>query len=325
MAKKTTTPQQTTAEHNHDHHDHDHGHDHHHHGGVQHPLLTEGRTLDLTIPWETVQAAIQKVVVKYQPYVKTDGFRKGKVPAKIVIDMIGQQRLYEEAAEQFLPQAYIDAVKSADAKPLSNPDIHAVEMTEGQDWKFHAHIAEYPEITLGDYKKDVKKALKELDAELKKQAKDKKDDKEVSAEDKEKEEAKQKDQRIDRILGAIQQSVNPKIPELLVRQEVNRQLNNLERQLKQLNIDPAQYLKSVGRSVEELQQEYAAQAIATWQLEFILDTIAKEEKIEATDAEVEDMMKASKEKLSKEEAEEQKAQVRHMLKKQKVVEFLQQL
>lgn len=320
MAKKTTTPS-TTDEHSHDHdHSHDHNHDHHGHDVPLHPSLSQGRMIDFTIPWETVQVALEKVIQKYQPHVKTDGFRKGKVPAKIVKDMVGEQQLFQEAAEQIVPKAYVDAIKAQDAKPLSDPEIHIVEMKDGQDWKFHAHIAEYPEVELGDYKKEVKKALKEVADELKKEAK--KDDKALTPEETEKLEAKRKDNQINKVLSTLLQTINPKVPELLIRQEVTRQLQQLERQLKMLNIEVEKYLSSVGKTVEDLQQEYAAQALATWQAEFILDTIANTEKIDVTDEEVSEVVLKSKEQVSPEQQEDQKSQVKYGLRKQKVLEHL---
>lgn len=320
MPKKTAATQPTDQSAT----PHDHAHDHEH-TPTLHPSLSEGRTLDITIPWGVVDAAIQKTVARYQPHVKTDGFRKGKVPAKIVADMMGRDRLYQEAAEHFLPDAYIEAVKAADAKPLSNPDIHAVAMDEGQDWKFHAHIAEYPEFDLGDYKKAVKSALKDFDKELKeeeKKVKQDKDAKEMTKEEEEKAAAAKKDRQIDRILLTLQQTINPKVPELLVRQEVNRQLQSLDRQLQQLNIKMGSYLQSTGKKIEDLQAEYAAQSLATWQLEFILDTIATAEKIEPTDQEIDDIVAAAKQKVDKDQEAEQRSQIRHMLRKQKVLDML---
>lgn len=331
---KTSKTQSTPSD---AHHDHSHAHVSQ---GARHPEIGEDRRIDFTIAWKVVDEAYQQVIKKYQPHVKTAGFRQGKVPLKLVEQMVGPERLYQEVAEKVVPPAYVEAVKKADAKPISDPEIHPTSMDIGKDWEFHAHIAEKPEVKLGKYQDVVKKAIKEFDkkalednkkkeTEVKKAAKaDKKDDEEQSAVNAKATEkpAKQteqelKDQKLNAILAAVRDSIKPVIPELLIKQEAQHSLQNLYKQLESYNIQRDSYFKSMGKTEEDVQTEFVGRALAGWQLEVIVDALATDQKIEATDDEVEEFIQKNYPKNQKISAT-QKVQVQGMLRKQKVFDHL---
>lgn len=334
MAKPTSTQPDTktqahdhnhTHDHNHDHAGHDHSHDGLNHGSTapRHPEIGENKQVDFTIPWADVEKTYQIIVKKYQPAVKTDGFRKGHAPLRIVEQTVGLERLYQETAEKLLPQAYVDAVKKAGAKPISDPEIHAVKMDIGSDWEFHAHIAEKPEVKLGKYQDVVKKAAKKFEEDQKKAAKPdpKKEPSEANKDAKKPDEQTLKDQKLNEILSALRESIKPVIPELLIKQEAQHQLDQLEQQMKMFNISKASYYKSMGKTEAEVQQEYVGRALASWQLEVILGEIAVDQKTEVSDSEV-DEFAATNYPDSKNLTAVQKAQLQAMLRKQKVFDFL---
>src|SRR5690606_27738091 len=96
-----------------------------------------------------------------------------------------------------------------------------------------------------------------------------------------------KDQKLNEILGALRESIKPVIPELLIKQEAQQQLDQLEQQIKMFNMQKSSYLKSMGKTEEQIQQEYVGRALASWQLEVILDAIAGDQKVEVSETEVE--------------------------------------
>jgi trigger factor len=51
------------------------------------------------------------------------GFRKGKAPRPILEQYLGKAALMEDAAEHMAPDAYNQAVKEQDLKPISRPQI----------------------------------------------------------------------------------------------------------------------------------------------------------------------------------------------------------
>lgn len=318
MAKTTTND---THNHTQDHSDHSHGAP-----AARHPEIGENKQIEFTVPWAQVEQAYQSVIRKYQPHVKTDGFRKGHAPLKIVEQMVGPERLLQETAEKVVPAAYVEAVKKAEAKPISDPEIHPTSMDMGKDWAFHAHIAEKPTVTLGKYQDVVKKALKKFDEDQKKEKtpkenkSDAKKDKAPAEKAPEPSEEEIKDQKLNVILSALRDSTKPVIAELLIKQEAQRQLEQLEQQLKSYNIEVQSYIKSMGKTVDEVQQEYTGRALATWQMEVILDAVAEDQKIDPEEKELDQIIAAAGNES--EPTATQRAQMKSMLRKQKVFEHL---
>lgn len=56
------------------------------------------------------------------------GFRKGKVPRQIFNKMFGEESLYQDALNAVLPEAYTNAVKESDIKPVDQPEIDVESM-----------------------------------------------------------------------------------------------------------------------------------------------------------------------------------------------------
>jgi FKBP-type peptidyl-prolyl cis-trans isomerase (trigger factor) len=310
--------------------------------------IVENTKLTVKIPWTTVAPSYDKTLKKAAQNVKTDGFRKGKVPLAIVEQMIDKSKLMEQVLDEVLPAAYRDALNAAKKSPISQPEIEPVAMEKGQDWEFSIFFAERPEIKLGKYQDAVKKGLVEAakeitekDKELKKAPKDKKaeaadhhnhahDDGHDHSHDHataptELNDHQKEDIKYKHIFKNLVESVQPKVPEILVRQDANRELQRLVEQLQQLKIDVNDYLKSRGMEADQLRQEYMAIALSTLQLEFILAEIAKVENITVTDADVD---KTLDEMMGGKLTEEEKAKSEYRsylfstLVKQKVVKFL---
>jgi trigger factor len=99
----------------------------------------------------------------YQPQVKSSGFRKGKAPASLVIQMVGKGKLFDEALEVILPVAYTELVEAKKLNPIGLPAIKLLESAEEKDWKLEVQIAERPELKLGEYKKIISDAKKDLE------------------------------------------------------------------------------------------------------------------------------------------------------------------
>lgn len=275
--------------------------------------IVKNSQFSLAFPWEKVNEVIQSVLRKYQARLKTDGFRKGKAPLPMVEKMVDPQTIRQEVAHQLVPMAYAEYVKKHDLKPFGDPDIHLHEAEEGKEWVFEVNYAEKPSIELPDYKKLVQKAQK---AFADKKKKDKKADKKTEAEEK-----AEKDELIQEILQELRTTINPKIPELLVRNEMNRTLRSLEEQLTKANLDPKVYLQSIGKTMEETQQEHATRAIVNWQVELILEKIAEVEEITITDEELQQKLQVTAEQF-KSLSPDMIGYYRSLLKKEKVLDFL---
>ncbi len=268
------------------------------HAGAAHdespksPLVAPNSQVEVTLPWEKIKAAYGKFLAKAALNIKTDGFRQGKVPPHIAEGMVDQNQLYDRAVQEVFPEYYIAQIEKENKKPISQPDVEPIETEPNKDWKFTVYFAERPEIKLGDYKKVIEEARKaaqkeiaEKEAELAK-GNDKLDKDAQKTEPKELTTAQKEDIQLKHIFKELAMSVAPQIPELLIRQEVNRELEQLVQQLKQLNIKVEDYLKSRQVDAEQLQNEYAGMALSSLQIEFIIAEIAKDRKMTVEEAEI---------------------------------------
>jgi len=243
-------------------------------------MLTPDTTLELVIPWSTIQPVYEKMSRKVASRVKLDGFRKGKVPSHLAKQVIGQEQIVEQTLEEVVPPAYIALLEKESKRPLGNPEFHPEAIDVGHDWKLHVHIAEKPDIKLGDWKKIVKKAKDQYKKEKTSIEKESKDGK--KSEDPNAEAEKARSDELGIIYGALVTSIRPAIPQLLVKQEATTQLKQLSEQLERFSLTFESFLASRNMTQEQLQTQMAAEALSRLQLAFIIDTLIVELKLQPT-------------------------------------------
>lgn len=99
-----------------------------------------------------LDAAITKAYNKKKKQFNIPGFRKGKVPQKLIEKEYGVEIFYEDAANILIPDAYAEEMKDCDLEIVSRPEIDVVQLEKGKPFIFTAELAVKPEVTLGDYK-----------------------------------------------------------------------------------------------------------------------------------------------------------------------------
>jgi trigger factor len=114
----------------------------------------EGNMAKLTIEVSTedFEAAVEKAYQKNKNKLSVPGFRKGKVPRKMIEQMYGKEVFFEDAANIVIPSAYSDAVDECTEEIVSQPTIDVVQLEAGKPFVFTAEVALKPEVTLGQYK-----------------------------------------------------------------------------------------------------------------------------------------------------------------------------
>ncbi|CAH8708203.1 trigger factor [Paenibacillus thiaminolyticus] len=129
--------------------------------------------LEVEVDAERVTEALDQAFKKVSKRVNVPGFRKGRVPRPIFEAKYGVESLYQDAIDIMLPEAYTQAVKETDIKPVDQPDVEVEQFGKGQTFKFKAKVTVKPEVQLGEYKglevekQSVEVTEEELDAELK--------------------------------------------------------------------------------------------------------------------------------------------------------------
>ena len=115
------------------------------------------------------------------------------------------------------------------------------------------------------------------------------------------------------------------VPELLTNEEVNRRLTQLLDDIKKVGLTPEQYLTSKKIKEEELHAQYFKDSEDMYKIEFIIAKIADEEKLTVEPTELENIMGLAKTDEEKAIAQRNMAWYETLLRKQKVIDFLNTL
>jgi trigger factor len=86
--------------------------------------------------------------------VKIPGFRKGKVPRKVIDAQIGRDAVVGEFIEDSVPTYYREALREHELAPITDPDIDLGQLEEGKPLVFTATVEIRPRLQLEerDYK-----------------------------------------------------------------------------------------------------------------------------------------------------------------------------
>lgn len=273
--------------------------------------------IKLKIASAEVKKVYQKVLAQLAKTTATAGFRKGKVPLEIAEGVIGQNKLIEKTFNEVVSHEYYHAIIDQKKQPLTNPEFNPISISMDKDWEVEAHFAERPEIKLGDYVKTAKAALKAADQELAEAAK--------STEIKTTNDAENRETRLRHIFKALVEAVKPAIPELLLRQETRYELDDLIKNLTQLNLKLDDYVAKRQMTTQDLSNELAATALGKLQLEFILGAIANDQKLTAAEAELDKALAEVKDPDTRARLKADTQTMRQLevaLVRQKVVDYL---
>lgn len=108
--------------------------------------------LTIEVGAEELEQALEKAYHKTKNRINVPGFRKGKVPRKLIEKMYGVEVFYEDAANEVIPGAYDKALEECTEEIVSSPKIEVTEIEAGKGMTFTAEVALKPEVTLGKYK-----------------------------------------------------------------------------------------------------------------------------------------------------------------------------
>ncbi len=107
------------------------------------------RRMTVGIPAEQVDTEVNKRLQQAAKTVRLNGFRKGKVPMKVVKQRFGAG-VRQEVLGEVINRSFYEAVQKESVKPAGQPSIEPKEMAEGKDFEFVATFEVYPEVTLAD-------------------------------------------------------------------------------------------------------------------------------------------------------------------------------
>ena len=181
-------------------------------------------------------------------------------------------------------------------------EIKAEELPELDD-EFASEVSEFD--TLTEYKDDLKKKLEVEKANRNKTIKE------------------------NRVVDKVIENCKVDLPELMVETKIDGTIDDYTRQMQSQGMSIEDYMKYTGMTMEKLREQVKPQAEKDLKVGLILEAIAKEEKIEVEDKEVEDELQRMADSyqmklddIKKYMTDSDKENIRENLKIQKAVQLL---
>jgi trigger factor len=117
--------------------------------------LPESRVeLNCIVLPEALDLAVAAAAGEMGKGLRLPGFRKGKVPAAVIISRVGRASVIDEAIRRELPMWYSEVIAESGVEPVGEPRIEIGELpeSEGESLPFIVEVGVRPNATLGDYK-----------------------------------------------------------------------------------------------------------------------------------------------------------------------------
>ncbi len=109
----------------------------------------------VSVPWEDLESAFEAHIRRFSKKVRMPGFRKGKVPQKVVIQNFGPE-LEAEFAQDSIEIHYAEALQEHKIVPVNRAKIEDLQFSEGSSLNFKATVEVEPAIKLPKYNRKMK-------------------------------------------------------------------------------------------------------------------------------------------------------------------------
>ncbi len=108
--------------------------------------------LEVEVPEAAVRHAIEHAAADLAESMRVPGFRKGKVPARVVAARMGRDALWAEAVRTHIDGWFWDAARRSGVRPVGGPEVEWGTAPEaGETFTFVATVPVAPKPTLPDW------------------------------------------------------------------------------------------------------------------------------------------------------------------------------
>ncbi len=116
--------------------------------------LPESRVrVQVEVPPGEVEVRLERKARQLGREMKLPGFRRGKVPAPLVIQRVGREAILEEAVRDALGNWYSDAIETSGIVPVGDPQLDLADLPQqGAALEFSIEIGVLPPAELGEYR-----------------------------------------------------------------------------------------------------------------------------------------------------------------------------
>ena len=112
------------------------------------------RRMTVAVEEDRIDQVVQGKLKDMSRTVKLKGFRKGKVPLKVIQQHYGAQ-VRQEVIGDVLQSSFYEAVEQENLRPAGAPDFEPKHMEPGKGLEYVATFEVYPEIELADLSKET--------------------------------------------------------------------------------------------------------------------------------------------------------------------------
>jgi trigger factor len=108
--------------------------------------------VQVEVPSAEVQQRLEGKARQLGRELKLPGFRRGKVPAPLVIQRVGREAVLDQAVRDSLSRWYVEAIAAAGLVTVGDPKLDLSDLPgEGEALEFSIEIGVLPKAELGDY------------------------------------------------------------------------------------------------------------------------------------------------------------------------------
>ena len=221
--------------------------------------------LTVTLKKEDINHEYEHLLQHAQADFESKGFRKGKAPIEYVKSQLSESAVIEEIMSHLLSHVYEEKIKQYQLKPIIQPQIKVLNppVTMDKDWQVEITGCELPETKINDkYKDQIKKINTSKDND---------------------------EEKLNQTIEVLIKNSTVEIPEFLIQADIDNKLAQLVDQTKEAGLTVNQYLQNRHQTIEEHRQELAVKIKNEWVTNLAIDTIAKEQKLEVSEAEVKEI------------------------------------
>mgnify|MGYP002636236073 CR=1 FL=1 len=123
------------------------------------------RQLKIGVPADKIDQEVTDRLQKATKTVSIKGFRKGKVPLRVVKQHYGKG-VRQEVIGEIVNSSFYEAIQKEELRPVGQPRIDDIKDAEGQDLEYLAIFEVYPEVKLADLSKvKVTRPVADVNAE----------------------------------------------------------------------------------------------------------------------------------------------------------------
>ena len=267
------------------------------------------------LPWADVQTAYKTSFATLHAQFEMVGFRKGKVPHELAEKNIDKDKVYSHLIREIMPKIYEEIIKKENLHPILSPKIDLVKAKENEEWELKIMVAEKPEVKLKDYKKKIQEAKSGLKSDaIWVPGKDEKQDP--------KDADKKKEKVLNVSLEALLAEAECELPPLLIEEELDRRLTQMVDDVQKIGLTMEKYLQTRNLTLESVKERLTKEITDMYKLEFLLQAIADEQKLEVKQEDLNALFSNIKEEKDRKSAEANAYFYASVLRKQKALDYI---